>query len=106
MNNRTALHELNAIVRNTETARNAEAAGQLIFLPTGDGMAMVFTGSEEELVECALEITQSLRAKPSLPLRMGIHSGSVHNVACVNQRVNIAGAGINIVLRIMDFVVA
>src|SRR5438034_7156542 len=97
-----ALHELNAIVRNTETARNAEAAGQLIFLPTGDGMAMVFTGSEEEPVECALEITQSLRAKPSLPLRMGIHSGSVHHVADVNQRVNIAGAGINIAQRIMD----
>src|SRR5438034_3641711 len=97
-----ALHELNAIVRNTETARNAEAAGQLIFLPTGDGMAMVFTGSEEEPVECALEITPSLRAKPSLPLRMGIHSGSVHHVADVNQRVNIAGAGINIAQRIMD----
>src|SRR6184192_1865316 len=97
-----ALHELNAIVRNTKTARNAEAAGQLIFLPTGDGMAMVFTGSEEEPVECALEITQSLRAKPSLPLRMGIHSGSVHHVADVNQRVNIAGAGINIAQLIMD----
>src|SRR6184192_2280397 len=97
-----ALHELNAIVRNTETARNAEAAGQLIFLPTGDGMAMVFTGSEEEPVECALEITQALRAKPSLPLRMGIHSGPVHHVADVNQRENIAGAGINIAQRIMD----
>src|SRR5947207_339181 len=102
MNNRTALHELNAIVRNTETARNAEAAGQLTFLPTGDGMAMVFSGAEEEPVECALEITQSLRAKPSLPLRMGIHSGSVHHVADVNQRVNIAGAGINIAQLIMD----
>src|SRR5881398_1949734 len=97
-----ALHELNAIVRNTETARNAEAAGQLIFLPTGDGMALVFTGSEEEPVECALEITQALRAKPSLPLRMGIHSGPVHHVADVNQRENIAGAGINIAQRIMD----
>jgi TolB-like protein/Tfp pilus assembly protein PilF len=97
-----ALHELNAIVRNTETAREAEAAGQLIFLPTGDGMALVFTGSEEEPVECALEITQALRAKPSLPLRMGIHSGPVHHVADVNQRENIAGAGINIAQRIMD----
>src|SRR6266513_86414 len=97
-----ALHELNAIVRDTETGRNAEAAGQLVFLPTGDGMALVFTGSEEEPVECALEITQALRAKPSLPLRMGIHSGPVHHVADVNQRENIAGAGINIAQRIMD----
>ena len=40
-----ALQELNQIVHNTEAAREAEASGQLIFLPTGDGMALVFTGS-------------------------------------------------------------
>ena len=97
-----ALHELNAIVGRTDTAQAAEGAGQLVFLPTGDGMALVFTGSEEEPVECALEIAQALRAKPSLPVRMGIHSGPVHHVADVNQRQNIAGAGINIAQRIMD----
>src|SRR3984893_9794195 len=97
-----ALHELNAIVRRPETAQTAEAAGQLICLPTGDGMARVFTGSEEDPVECALEISQALRAKPSLPVRMGIHSGPVHHVADVNQRENIAGAGINVAQRIMD----
>ncbi len=97
-----ALQELNAIVRRTETAQAAQAASQLVFLPTGDGMALVFTGSEEEPVECALEIAQALRAKPSLPVRMGIHSGPVHHVADVNQRENIAGAGINVAQRIMD----
>ncbi len=40
-----ALEELNQIVRKTEAVREAEAAGQLIRLPTGDGMALVFTGS-------------------------------------------------------------
>ena len=34
-----ALQELNQIVRSTEAVREAEAAGQLIILPTGDGMA-------------------------------------------------------------------
>src|SRR5437588_12273604 len=97
-----ALQELNAIVRNTEATREAEAAGQLIILPTGDGMALVFTGSVEEPVECALQISQALRAQPSLPVRMGIHSGPVHHVADVNQRENIAGAGINIAQRVMD----
>jgi TolB-like protein/class 3 adenylate cyclase/Tfp pilus assembly protein PilF len=97
-----ALHELNAIVRNTEAARDAEAAGELVLLPTGDGMALVFTGSEEDPVECALEIAHALRAKPSLPVRMGIHSGPVHHVTDVNQRENITGAGINIAQRIMD----
>jgi TolB-like protein/class 3 adenylate cyclase/Tfp pilus assembly protein PilF len=97
-----ALHELNVIVRNTEAVRDAEAAAQIIFLPTGDGMALVFTASEEEPVECALEITQALRAKPSLAVRMGIHSVPVHHVADVNKRGNIAGAGINVAQRVMD----
>jgi TolB-like protein/class 3 adenylate cyclase/Tfp pilus assembly protein PilF len=97
-----ALQELNQIVRKTDAVRAAEAAGQLIFLPTGDGMALVFTGSVEDPVECALQISQRLRAQPSLPVRMGIHSGPVHHVADVNQRDNIAGAGINIAQRVMD----
>src|SRR5256886_8033185 len=97
-----ALQELNRIVRNTDAARAAEAAGQLIFLPTGDGMALVFTGSVEDSVECALQISQALRAQPSLPVRIGIHSGPVHHVADVNNRENIAGAGINIAQRVMD----
>jgi TolB-like protein/Flp pilus assembly protein TadD len=97
-----ALQELNQIVRNTETARGAEAAGQLTILPTGDGMALVFTGSVEEPVECALEISHALRAQPSLPVRMGIHSGPVHHVKDANERENIAGVGINIAQRVMD----
>ena len=97
-----ALQELNQIVRRTEAAREAEAAGALTVLPTGDGMALVFTGSVEEPVECALEISQALRAKPSLPVRMGIHSGPIHHVKDANGRENIAGIGINIAQRVMD----
>src|SRR5205823_9947334 len=97
-----ALQELNQIVRNTEAAREAETAGKLTILPTGDGMALVFTGSVEEPVECALEISHALRAQPSLPVRMGIHSGPVHHVKDANERENIAGVGINIAQRVMD----
>jgi TolB-like protein/tetratricopeptide (TPR) repeat protein/class 3 adenylate cyclase len=97
-----ALQELNQIVRSTEAAREAEAAGGLTILPTGDGMALVFTGSVEEPAECALEISQALRAQPSLPVRMGIHSGPVHHVKDANGRENIAGVGINIAQRVMD----
>jgi len=97
-----ALHELNQVVRNTDAAEQAEAAGQLTIIPTGDGMALVFTGSVEDPVECALQISQALRAQPSVAVRMGIHSGPVHRVADVNQRDNIAGTGINIAQRVMD----
>jgi TolB-like protein/class 3 adenylate cyclase/Tfp pilus assembly protein PilF len=97
-----ALQELNQIVRSTEAAREAEAAGKLTILPTGDGMALVFTGSVEEPVDCALEISRALRAQPSLPVRMGIHSGPIHQVKHANGRENIAGVGINIAQRVMD----
>jgi TolB-like protein/class 3 adenylate cyclase/Tfp pilus assembly protein PilF len=97
-----ALQELNQIVRSTEAAREADAAGELTLLPTGDGMALVFTGSVEEPAECALEISRALRAQPSLPVRMGIHSGPIHHVKDANGRENIAGVGINIAQRVMD----
>ena len=97
-----ALQELNQIVRNTEAVREAEAAGQLIILPTGDGMALVFTGSVERPAECALEVSRGLRAQPSLPIRMGIHSGPVQHVRDANTRENISGVGINIAHRVMD----
>src|SRR5712671_701464 len=97
-----ALQELNQIVRNAEAALEALAADRLTILPTGDGMALVFTGSVEEPVECALEISQALRAQPSLPIRMGIHSGPIHHVKDANGRENIAGIGINIAQRVMD----
>ena len=97
-----ALQELNQIVRSTEVVRQAEAAGGLTVLPTGDGMALVFAGSVEEPAECALEISRALRAQPSLPVRMGIHSGPIHHVKDANGRENIAGIGINIAQRVMD----
>ena len=97
-----ALQELNQIVRNTEAAREAETAGQLIILPTGDGMAMAFTGSVEGPAECALEISQALHAQPSVPVRMGIHSGPVQYIRDANARENISGVGINIARRVMD----
>ena len=96
------LAELNDVVRGTEHFRSAEAEGKLVRLPTGDGMALVFHNSPEEPVRCALEISQALKEHPKLRVRMGIHSGPVNEVADVNERANVAGAGINIAQRVMD----
>src|SRR3954454_7367113 len=38
----------------------------------------------------------------ALQLRMGIHSGPVSGVVDVNERTNVAGAGINLAQRVMD----
>jgi adenylate cyclase len=75
---------------------------QLVKLPTGDGMALVFRNSSEEPVRCALEIAQALKKHPEIPVRMGIHSGPVSDVIDVSGRDNIAGAGINMAQRVMD----
>jgi TolB-like protein/Tfp pilus assembly protein PilF/class 3 adenylate cyclase len=92
---------LNKIVRNTNQFRAAEAAGKLIRLPTGDGMALVFSDPPEAPVECAMEVSKALRDYPQLHLRMGIHSGPVSRVVDVNDRSNVAGAGINTAERVM-----
>src|SRR5712671_2422541 len=89
------LEELNQIVRNTAPFREAEAAGKLIRLATGDGMALVFSNSAEAPVECALEISKALQNYPQIQLRMGVHSGPINAVRDVNDRSNVTGAGIN-----------
>src|SRR5437773_536608 len=96
------LRRLSDVVRETEQFRSAEAEGKLVRLPTGDGMALVFRNSPEAPVQCALELSKGLKAHPELKVRMGIHSGPVNEVADVNERANITGAGINIAQRIMD----
>src|SRR5438067_6717271 len=97
-----AQQQLNQIVRDSEHFRAAEATGKLIKLPVGDGMALVFFNSPEAPVQCALEISEALKAYPQLKLRMGVHSGPVSGVTDVNDRSNVAGAGINMAQRVMD----
>jgi TolB-like protein/Flp pilus assembly protein TadD len=96
------LRELNQIVSETSEVRQADSAGKLIRLPTGDGMALVFRTEVEAPVECAVEIARALKSRPEIQLRMGVHSGPVNEVVDVNQRANIAGAGINMAQRVMD----
>src|SRR3954469_1500735 len=96
------LRELNELVSGTHEFREAEAEGKLMRLPTGDGMALVFRTDPEAPAQCALEIARALKEHPRIALRMGIHSGPVNEVVDVNQRQNIAGAGINMAQRVMD----
>jgi TolB-like protein/class 3 adenylate cyclase/Tfp pilus assembly protein PilF len=96
------LEQLNQLVRDTPHFREAEAAGKLIRLSTGDGMALLFSNSAEAPVECALEISKALKNHPQIQLRMGVHSGPVNAVSDVNDRLNVTGAGINMAQRVMD----
>ena len=97
-----AIDELTQAVRASEQVQNAEAAGRLIKIPAGDGVALVFYKSPEEPVKCALEISRALKDHPKIQLRMGAHSGPVSGVIDVNGQANLAGAGLNMAQRIMD----
>src|SRR6267378_2802003 len=97
-----AVEELNQIVRASEQFQRGEAAGRLLKIATGDGMALVFYTSPEAPAHSAVEISRAVKEHPRLQLRMGIHSGPVSGVIDVNNRPNLAGAGLNMAQRVMD----
>ena len=99
---RAAVDELTQVVRASEQFQRAEAAGRLIKIPTGDGMALVFYTSPETPAQCAIEVSRILKEHPRLQLRMGVHSGPVSGVIDVNGHPNLAGAGLNMAQRVMD----
>jgi TolB-like protein/class 3 adenylate cyclase/Tfp pilus assembly protein PilF len=99
---RELVQQLNQVVRKTPQFRKSEAAGKLIRIPVGDGMALVFFQTPEEPVQCAMEIARALKNHPQIRLRMGVHSGPVDQLKDVNDRINVAGAGMNIAQRVMD----
>ncbi len=99
---RAAVDELTKVVRSSDQYQKSEAAARLIKISTGDGIGLVFYTSPEAPAQCAVEISRVLKEHPRLQLRMGVHSGPVSGVIDVNDRANIAGAGINVAKRVMD----
>jgi len=96
------LTELQGIVRGTEDFKISNSCGNLISLPTGDGMAMVFFHDPIAPVRCAMEISEALKQNPALQLRMGVHSGPIYRHADIKDELNVLGGGINIAQRVMD----
>src|SRR5438445_6897511 len=99
---REVVQELNQLVRKTPQFRKSDAAGKLIRIQTGDGMALVFFQSPKQPLHCAMEIAKALKSYPHVRLRMGVHSGPVDQVTDVNDQTNVAGVGINFAQRVMD----
>ena len=95
------LRQLTDLVLATPQVREAQNE-DLVRLPTGDGMALVFWNSLEEPAQCALEMARALKQHPEIQVRMGIHSGPVSKITDLNGHTNIAGAGINLAQRVMD----
>jgi tetratricopeptide (TPR) repeat protein/class 3 adenylate cyclase len=99
---REQVEALQQVTSSTSEFTRAKSQEQLISLPTGDGMALVFFGNAEAPVMCAIELTRKLSGNPELKLRMGLHTGPVYRIADINANRNVSGGGINIAQRVMD----
>ena len=110
---RSVLGKLQEIVRETKDFCAAKTANELIALPTGDGMALVFLttrGGSGAAISCAETIAESVSKHnettneddAKINVRMGIHSGNVVQVSDINDHLNVAGEGINTAQRVMD----
>src|ERR1700722_12200909 len=93
---------LQQLVQETDEYQKARPGGDLVSLPTGDGMALVFFRSPEQPAGCAIEIALALRKDPFCQVRMGIHSGPVFPIEDINGARNVSGAGINQAERVMS----
>src|SRR5438093_3120588 len=96
-----AMRRLIEILHSSQTFQNAETDERLLRLPTGDGFALVFFGSPEEPVRCALDVSRVLRGT-DIHLRMGVHTGPIYRVPDINANRNVTGGGINLAQRVMD----
>jgi len=97
-----AIQKLQRIVRQREEFEKAQAANQVIYLPTGDGMALAFFNDPCAPVRCARGISLVAKQRATFQLRMGIHFGPIYRHDDINSSANVAGGGINIAQRIMD----
>ncbi len=96
------VQKLQGMVRALPRFRAAEASKEVIALPTGDGMALIFFRDPASAAECALELAQALQAKPEFQVRMGLHTGPVLRTADINASLNAIGSGVNVAQRVMD----
>jgi len=96
------LQELNQVVRTTETFRCCGSGRQTDPFANRRRDGACLCHHPDAPVQCALEISKALKSHPELRVRMGIHSGPVSGLVEVNDRSNIAGAGINLAQRVMD----
>jgi len=93
---------LQEIVRETGEYKAACANSELLSLPTGDGMALVFLRDPVSPAKCALEIAAALKDHAQVKLRMGLHIGPVRRHADIRENMNVVGGGINMAQRVMD----
>ena len=79
---------------------------EVIYLPTGDGMIMIFKDKPDTILRIVFNIQRMVKEDNKLfsgyAFRTGLHAGPVFKYSDVNENNNFAGNGINHVQRVMS----
>lgn len=104
------IERLNNIVRESAAEQNSESR-DLVYLPTGDGMAIGIIGSRE--IDAHMNLAVSILSKLEdhngitkdpqrrFVVRVGINENRDNLVVDINGKTNLAGSGINLAQRVM-----
>jgi ubiquitin len=88
--------------------QGVDSARETVYLPTGDGMILVFKHQPETLLPIIMSIQKSVKlyntsiTEFKFEFRTGLHVGPVFKYSDVNGNLNFAGNGINISQRVMS----
>jgi serine/threonine protein kinase len=91
---RAALHHLLQCIDNSTEYLQAKKGSMLISIPISSGRALVFFGSPELPVRCAIEVNRALMHSKA-KVRMGVHTGPVSRDLNVDSS-GFFGVGINL----------
>lgn len=100
---------LNAEVRHQLYHRLSEPEPSVMFLPTGDGLAIVLlerdkgvSSSREDVFGLVERLMRYAATGGRMRLRIGVHHGSVALMRDINGNLNVCGTALNDCQRIMD----
>jgi class 3 adenylate cyclase len=93
---------LRDVVMGTGAFQSALKRQEVLSLPSGDGLALVFLKGIDAPLRCAVEIAEALKSDPFCKLRAGIHAGPVILEPDITGKPNVSGDGINLAARVMS----
>ncbi|HMG32618.1 MAG TPA: protein kinase [Blastocatellia bacterium] len=96
------LSRLLRICPGTPEFRRADQVGEVIAMPTEEGMVLVFSRDPLAPVRCACEVGRNLQSYPELKVRMGIHTGPVYRVSSASATLSAAGEGVKTAQRLVN----
>jgi serine/threonine protein kinase len=91
---------LRDLVHHASEFDKARAKDQIAVIPSGDGLALIFSGDPEAPLRCAVEMSQKTRGTENVRLRMGLHCWPVSGLADLKFNRSLSESGITVAQKI------